>query len=68
MRTARSSGHPVGVSTRHPPPRKQTPQSRHSPEQAHPPVQAPPRDQTPPVNRMTDACENITLLQLRCGR
>ena len=23
---------------------------------------------TPPVNRMTDACENITLPQLRCGR
>ena len=22
----------------------------------------------PPVNRMTDACENITLPQLRCGR
>ena len=21
-----------------------------------------------PVNRKTDACENITLLQLRCGR
>ena len=26
--------------------------------------QAPP----PPVNRITDACENITLPQLRCGR
>ena len=24
--------------------------------------------QTPPVNRITDPCENITLLQLRCGR
>ena len=24
--------------------------------------------QTPPVNRMTDACENITLPHLRCGR
>ena len=23
---------------------------------------------TPPVNRITDACENITLPQLRCGR
>ena len=22
----------------------------------------------PPVNRMTDVCENITFLQLRCGR
>ena len=24
--------------------------------------------QTPPVNRITHACENITLPQLRCGR
>ena len=24
--------------------------------------------QTPPVNRITDACENITLPQLRCGQ
>ena len=24
--------------------------------------------QTPPLNRITDACENITLSQLRCGR
>ena len=23
---------------------------------------------TPPVDRMTDACKNITLPQLRCGR
>ena len=23
---------------------------------------------TPPVNKITDACENITLPQLRCGR
>ena len=23
---------------------------------------------TPPVNRITDACKNITLAQLRCGR
>ena len=29
----------------------------------HPPEQTP-----PPVNRMTDACKNITLAQLRCGR
>ena len=27
-----------------------------------------PHTTTPPVNRMTDACENITLPQLRCGR
>ena len=25
-------------------------------------------DTPPPENRMTDACENITLPQLRCGR
>ena len=24
--------------------------------------------QTPPVDRITDACKNITLAQLRCGR
>ena len=28
----------------------------------------PDRDPLPPVNRTTDACENITLPQLRCGR
>ena len=28
----------------------------------------PPGTRHPPVNRMTDACENITLPQLRCGR
>ena len=25
-------------------------------------------DTTPPVNRITDKCKNMTLLQLRCGR
>ena len=25
-------------------------------------------DTPPPVDRMTDACENLTLPQLRCGR
>ena len=34
--------------------------------QAPPPEQAPPP--LPPLNRITDACENITLPQLRCGR
>ena len=31
--------------------------------------QTPPgaRGRHPPVNRMTDRCKNITLLQLRCG-
>ena len=39
------------------PPREQTPRPGTPPEQ------------TPsPVDRITDACENITLLQLRCGR
>ena len=28
----------------------------------------PPWSRHPPVNRITDACENITLPQLRCGR
>ena len=28
----------------------------------------PPHPRTPPVDRITDACENITLPQLRCGR
>ena len=28
----------------------------------------PPATHAPPVNRITDACENITLQQLRCGR
>ena len=59
MRTARSSSRPGGGSP--PGPREQT----------HPREQTPPspRDQPlPPVNRITDACENITLPQLRCGR
>ena len=33
-----------------------------------PPGADPPADTPPPINRMTDACENITLPQLRCGR
>ena len=32
--------------------------SEHALRQTHP----------PPVNRITDACKNITLAQLRCGR
>ena len=49
------------------------PRSRHPPDQAPPgsrlpPEQAPRREQAlPPVDRITDACENITLPQLRCG-
>ena len=57
MRTALSSSHPGGCLHQAPPrdqalPREQTP-----------------RDQAPPtVDRITDACENITLPQLRWGR
>ena len=57
MRTARSSGRPGGVSTRPPRPGADTPPLK---EQA-PPGTDPPGAGTPPVNRMTDACENITL-------
>ena len=34
----------------------------------HAGIPHPPVSRHPPVNRMTDACENITLLQLRCLR
>ena len=52
MHTARSSSHPGG-----------------SPPVAPPGAEPPPRKHPPsPVNRITDACENITLPQLRCGR
>ena len=70
---------PLPPGNRHHPPGPGTPPwTRHSPlEQA--PLQEqtplgtgtpPPPDQAPhpPVNRITDACENITLPQLRCGR
>ena len=56
--------------TMHAPPGATThaPQSNHT----HPPEQpcTPPGSNHahPPVNRITDACENITLPQLRCGR
>ena len=43
----------------HVPPAMQAPPAMHTP-----PCHAHPR----PVNRITDACENITLPQLRCGR
>ena len=52
------------------PPGPGTPQSRHPPEQAPPRAGSPlvpdsPRDQAPlPMDRITDACENITLPQL----
>ena len=78
MRTTRSSGRPRGSPpgnppeqtppeqtppwSRHPPggdPREQTPPRADTPQSRHPPGAG-----TPPVNRMTDACENITLPQL----
>ena len=70
MRTARSSSRTGGVLHKEHPPGPGT-----SPDQAqplgtrHPPGSRPPRDQAPPrVDRITDAYENITLPQLRCGR
>ena len=57
------------------PPDKVSPGNRHPPWTRYPPGADPlrtrhPPDQArhPPVNRITDACENITLPQLRCGR
>ena len=80
MRTACSSSCPGGVSTRRPPragtpPGPGIPRTRHPPEETPPGDQAPPPGSTPPlgtrhpppVDRITDACENITLPQLRCG-
>ena len=75
MRTARSSGRPGGGGSPPDTPREQTPQEQTPPGadtppgSRHPPEQTP-REQTPPppVNRITDACENMTLPQLRCGR
>ena len=52
MRTARSGG----VSTMHPPGPAPPPRTMHP---------APPGTRHPPVNRITHACENITLPQLR---
>ena len=62
MRTARSSSRSGGrgVSTRQPPE-----QTSPTPLGADTPFGA---DTPPPVDRITDACENITLPQLRCGR
>ena len=59
MRTARSSRRPRGAS----PPGKPL-------EQTPPPGADPPGAAIPPipVDRLTGACESITLPQLRCGR
>ena len=56
MRTTRSSSRPGGVSARHPT------------DQVSPQEQTPLGASTPPVDRITDACEIITLPQLRFGR
>ena len=60
MRTARSRSRPGEGGSPEQTPQEQTPR-----EQTHTPL---PQDQTPAINRITDACENITLPQLRCGR
>ena len=44
---------------RHPPEKLETP---------HQKIRDPPGPDPPPVNRITHACENITLPELRCGR
>ena len=71
MRTARSSSRPGGSPQA---PVEQTPPGANTLwEQTLPPgadtpqEQTNPSEQTPPVDRITDACENITLPQLRCG-
>ena len=73
MRTARSSSRPRGSPPGTPgsrPLRDQVPPGPGASwDQAHPPGADPPGPDTPPpVDRITDACENITLPQLRCGR
>ena len=60
MRTARSSSRPGGSPPGTPPLGADIrPDQAHTPGSRHPP---------PPVDRITDACENMTLPQLRCGR
>ena len=60
MRTARSSSHPggspPGTPWEQPPPGEQTPLGA-----------GPPGADTPPVDRITDACENITLPNFVAG-
>ena len=74
MRTARSSsrlggmGGWAGGSLPGPPRTRHTPRDHAPPRTMHPPDHAPPRTMPLPVNRITHACENITLPQLRCGR
>ena len=69
MHTARSSGRPGGVLHQAPTPQEEAPPRTDPPEEAPPPRRKhPPWKKHPPLNRITDACENITLPQLRCGR
>ena len=77
--TAHSSSCPGGVSIRAPQeqsppaPRGSTPREegrKHPPEEAPPGGSTLPQEEAPPLpfNMITDACENITLPLLRCGR
>ena len=69
MRTVRNSGcrgvgSPAGTPWDQAPPWEENPLWEETPL----PREGDPPGGDPPVNRMTDACENITLPQLRCGR
>ena len=69
MRTARSSSRPGGLHQAPPhlgadPPGTDTPPGGRTTRR----TDAPPEQTPPPVNGITDACENTTLPQLRCGR
>ena len=69
MRTARSSSRPGEGGLHYTPPGPGTPLRADPPGTSPPPQdQAPPPPPPGPVDRITDACENITLPQLRCGR
>ena len=61
---------PMHTPTVHASPATHTTQATHTPTPSHarPPAMHAPSHTRPPVDRITDACENITLPQLRCGR
>ena len=61
MHTTRSSSHPGGGL--HQAPHIADPPGPDPSRPGTPREQTTPRDQSPPVNRMTDRCKNITLLQ-----
>ena len=64
MRTVRSSGRPKDGGLHQAQPPLNTPRSIHPPEQTPQGAETPLPGPDPPQ----DACENITLPQLRCGR